>query len=85
MKVREMALNSYGTIEVARGNAEKRTKLFCPFRKYKDPKSQRDEAAFCSHECALFPEPEHKDGEVILKLCHQQFECDESSFKDERE
>ena len=84
-KVSEMALNKYGTIEVKRGNKSSRTKLFCPFRKYKDPKSGRDEAAFCSHECGLFPEPQFEDGTVTIKLCQQTFVCDKNNFYDLRD
>ena len=55
--VKEMNINKFGTIEVKRGSSEGKMKLFCPFRRYKDPRTGREEAAFCSHECSLFPEP----------------------------
>lgn len=84
-KVKRMSLNKFGTIEIVRGNGDNKMKLFCPFRRYKDPKTGRDEAAFCSHECSLFPEPTYEDNQVIMKLCQQQFVCDEKFFTDERE
>jgi len=41
-EVKEMVLNKFGTIEVSRGNKKERMKLFCPYRKYKDPKTGRE-------------------------------------------
>ena len=82
-KVKEMVLNKFGTIEVTRGG--KRSKLFCPYRKYRDPKTGRDECSFCGQECVLFSDPITSNGEVTIKVCRNEFTCDASNFKDERD
>lgn len=84
-KVKKISLNKYGTLQVSRGINEQLTKLFCPFRKYKDKKTGRDECSFCGVECALFSEPEFLNGQAKIKICHNEFVCDESDFIDNRE
>lgn len=84
-EVKEMCLNKYGTIQVSRGKNDKLTKLFCPFRKYKDKNTGRDECSFCGTECALFSQPEISDGKVVIKICHNQFSCIEKNYSDNRE
>lgn len=83
-KVKKISLNKYGTLEVSRGMNEQLTKLFCPFRKYKDKKTGRDECSFCGIECALFSEPQMENGSVKVKICHNEFVCDDIDFLDER-
>lgn len=82
--VKAMSLNKFGTIEVVRGKSLK-TKLFCPHRKYLDPKTGRQECSFCGHECSLFSEPEFmEDEKVRIKVCDNEFICNKSDFEDER-
>lgn len=80
--VKEMKLNEHGSLEITRGNEFK--KLFCPTRKYFAKKTGRTESAFCEGACALFGEPEIKDGKVTIKLCLTEYTCDEENFTDER-
>ena len=82
-KVKSMSLNKFGTIEVMRGKVK--TKLFCPYRKYVDPKTGRQECSFCGHECSLFSEPEFNGDNVSIKIWHNLFECNADSFNDERD
>lgn len=82
--VKAMSLNKFGTIEVIRGKNLK-TKLFCPHRKYIDPKTGRQECSFCGHECSLFSEPEYDQNNVKIKVCNNEFVCDREKFIDERD
>lgn len=84
-KVVKMRLNKFGTLEVARGKDKELTKLFCPFRKYKDKKTGRDECSFCGVECALFSQPENFEGQTCIKICHNEYICDEKDFVDDRD
>ncbi len=82
--VKAIIINEYGTIEVSRGGSLR--KLFCPHKRYEDKKTNRLEASFCGHECALFGEPQfdNENKEMTIFLCQGSFTCAAENFRDQR-